>query len=195
MPNPPTILILAGPNGAGKSTSASVVVRNKACFVNADDIARELPDTDRDHAEIKASRLALSMLDRLGDERQDFALETTLASRSLVPRIQALKVSGYEFQLIFFWLPAVDLAIKRVESRVRMGGHNIPEKTIRRRYVSGLENFFARYQPIADVWRAYANTNLQAPVLVAEGRLRNTIHIYDHEIWEQMQAACGEEKM
>lgn len=40
-----------------------------------------------------------------------------------------------------------------------MGGHNVPEETIRRRFTSGLKNFFHLYEPLADSWQMYDNTN------------------------------------
>ena len=41
---------------------------------------------------------------------------------------------------------AADLAVERVRIRVKQGGHNIPEATIRRRFESGLRNFNDVYQ-------------------------------------------------
>ena len=104
--------------------------------------------------------------------RADIAVETTLASRSLAPRIARLKQSGYRFQLLFMWLPNPEIAVSRVAERVRRGGHHIPEEVIRRRYVGGLHNFFERYQPMADSWRLYNNESLPKPRLIASGSLR-----------------------
>lgn len=55
-------------------------------------------------------------------------------------------------------LPSAALAVARVADRVRLGGHNVPEATIRRRYESGLRNFFSLYQPIATSWRILDNS-------------------------------------
>lgn len=35
-----------------------------------------------------------------------------------------------------------DIAVARVAERVKMGGHSVPEMTIRRRFEAGLRNFF-----------------------------------------------------
>ena len=48
-----------------------------------------------------------------------------------------LVASGYEFHLIYFWLSSPDLAVARVADRVRKGGHDVPEETIRQRYHAG----------------------------------------------------------
>jgi predicted ABC-type ATPase len=38
-------------------------------------------------------------------------------------------------------LEEIELAIARVKQRVKAGGHNIPEETIRRRFAAGLRNY------------------------------------------------------
>ena len=50
------------------------------------------------------------------------------------------------------WLPSPDLAVLRVAGRVKQGGQNIPEETIRRRYRLGVANFAKLYTPIVDSW-------------------------------------------
>ena len=143
----PQIVILAGPNGAGKSTAASTLLSQEITFLNADEIAKGLPlSSGRD---VQAGRLLLSRLDDLQAERRDIAIETTLASRTLAPRIERLQRVGYRFNLYFFWLPSPEMAIQRVALRVLSGGHDIPEPVIRRRYAAGLNNFFSLYQPLA----------------------------------------------
>jgi hypothetical protein len=53
---------------------------------------------------------------------------------------------GYESHLIFLALPEVEMAIYRISLRVKLGGHNIPEKIIWRRFTTGLMNFFHLYR-------------------------------------------------
>jgi predicted ABC-type ATPase len=50
------------------------------------------------------------------------------------------RAAGYHVGLVFVVLDSVDLNILRVQERVRMGGHSIPEKDIRRRYGRALAN-------------------------------------------------------
>ena len=69
-----------------------------------------------------------------------------------------MQQSGYQFQLLFFWLNSPELNIQRVAERVQNGGHHIPEDVIRRRYVGGLKNLFSLYLPLADIWQVYDNT-------------------------------------
>jgi len=65
-------------------------------------------------------------------------------------------------------LDSPELAIARVRQRVREGGHNVPEQTIRRRFAAGLRNFEEIYQPIASEWALYENSG-PSPLLLEEG--------------------------
>lgn len=177
----PQIVILAGPNGAGKSTAAAGLLSQEITFLNADEIAKGLPlSSGRD---VQAGRLLLSRLDDLQSERRDIAIETTLASRTLAPRIERLQRIGYRFNLYFFWLPTSEMAIQRVALRVLSGGHDIPETVIRRRYEAGMNNFFTLYRPLANLWRVYDNTQPTEPSLVAKGTLR----VQQAVLWEQIK--------
>jgi predicted ABC-type ATPase len=64
-----------------------------------------------------------------------------------------------------------------------MGGHDVPEDTIRRRYNKGIENFFRLYRPMADTWRMYDNSEPSWPRIVADGRKDTNETIYDPKTW------------
>ena len=126
----------------------------------------------------------LGRLDELAAQRQDFAIETTLASRSLRPRIEALRDAGYFFHLTYVWLASADMAVQRVSARVRAGGHAIPEAVIRRRYERGLDNFFNLYMPIADAWQMADNSWPEGQRPIASRDIDGPIRIDDPELWE-----------
>ena len=90
---------------------------------------------------------------------------------------------GYEFALLYLWLPSPDHAVARVAERVKLGGHDVPEAVIRRRYVAGLSNFSQLYQPMADMWRFYDNASPSAPRLIAAGHDRIVDAIIDADTW------------
>ncbi len=187
-PAPPRVVVLAGPNGAGKSTAAPYLLPAAMPFVNADEIAKQLPASYPGNRDMEAGRILLRQLDGFEETRTSFAVETTLASRSLAPRIQRLRASGYRFLLIYLWLPAPDLSIERVAARVRRGGHDIPADTIRRRYEAGLHNFFALYRPLADRWRVYQNSSLGRPRLIASGGAgAERTRVTNREIWTRIK--------
>jgi len=182
----PHVIVIAGPNGAGKSTTAPMLLKGTLGvteFVNADVIAQGLSAFQPESAAFHAGRVMLERLHFLAKERVDFAFETTLASRSFAPWIAKLKQSGYTFHLVFLWLPSADFAVARVAERVRMGGHDVPEETIRRRYNKGVENFFRLYRPMAGTWRMYDNSEPSWPRIIADGRKDTSETIYDPKTW------------
>lgn len=188
-----SVIVLAGPNGAGKSTMAAELLVNVlgvSEFVDADVFARTLPRSQA--AAITAGRAMLRRLDELGANRRDFGFETTLASRSFASRIRRLIRAGYECHLVFLWLPSADLAVARVADRVRLGGHAVPEPTIRRRYRSGLRNFFVLYRPLTTTWRIYDNSTHELR-LIASGAGTETREINDVGLWERIRAEAEHE--
>ena len=88
------------------------------------------------------------------------------------------------FHLVFLWVQSADFAVARVRDRVSMGGHDVPEETIRRRYTRGLANFFGLYRPLATTWRLYNNAG-PAPQLTARGTPSRT-SIHDDALWRQI---------
>jgi predicted ABC-type ATPase len=186
----PTVTVLAGPNGAGKTTAAPRLLRDTLGlveFVNADTIAQGLAGFDPDIAALEAGTVMFDRIRQLGAQRHSFAFETTLASRSLAPWIGELIQGGYEFNLVFLWLPSADFAVQRVADRVQLAGHNVSEATVRRRYDRGLRNFFDLYQPLATAWRMCDNTDVSNLRLIAEGRGLAVAAVSDRLLWERIR--------
>ena len=183
----PVVIVIGGPNGAGKSTLAALYVPPSMTFINADEVAKTLPTYPSRDADLHASQIVIEQMEELGGRRASFAVETTLAGRTLAARVgQLRRVGGYDFQLIFVWSPSAELCVQRVASRVRRGGHDIPEETIRRRYSAGIHNFFSLYQPLAEHWSVYNNSSLGDPRLVAEGGVGEDLRIHDPSSWNSM---------
>ncbi len=192
----PNVIVLAGPNGAGKSTVAPSLLPDLlevTEFVNADVIAKGLAAFDPDSVAFEAGSIMHARLRSLAENRRDFAFETTLASRSLAPWLRGLAASYYSFHLVFLWLPSADFAVARVADRVRMGGHHVPEETIRRRYQRGLRNFFQLYQPLATTWRMYNNSHESGIRLIAAGERTIVTRIGEEDTWENIKREYGHE--
>lgn len=190
----PHIIIIAGPNGAGKSTTAPALLQGTlgvSEFVNADVIAQGLSAFNPERAAFHAGRVMLRRLQQLAEERENFAFETTLASRTFAHWIEKLQSTGYVFHLFFLWIPAPEFAVARVAERVRMGGHNVPEATIKRRYRAGLINFFSLYQSLADSWFLYDNSQGAGPPLVASGAKGTGTLVNNAVVWPQIMEGCG----
>lgn len=186
--SPPTIVILAGPNGAGKSSSAPELLREfleVTEFVNADVIAQGLSAFNVASVAIQAGRLMLDRISQLSQDRMSFAFETTLASRSFAPWIRERIIDGYRVHLVYLWLPSQEMAIARVQTRVSLGGHDVPTETIRRRYRRGLKNLLELYSSIVTSWRII-DASQSTSHIIASGCNKQTV-VENQSAWRQIQ--------
>lgn len=187
-------MILAGPNGSGKSTTAPALLRGALGvteFVNADVLAAGLSAFNPLAQALEAGRIMHARLRELAAARADFAFETTLASRTLAPWLAELRRGGYHVHLVFLWLPSAEAAVARVAQRVRAGGHDVPEETIRRRYAAGLRNFFRLYRPLAESWIVYDSSRPDRPEVIAEGDCNQVNLIASEDKWRRFRKGAG----
>jgi len=153
--------VIAGPNGAGKTTFARQYLSKETAiihFINADLIAAGLSPLAPAGAALRAGRLVLSEIERLSRERESFAFETTLSGRRYIQRFQSLKTLGYKIEFVYLRVASPKLALKRIASRVKQGGHDVPKADVIRRFDRSWNNFINIYQPLADAWVVYENS-------------------------------------
>ena len=184
----PRVVVFAGPNGAGKSTHADSIVAALGIntFVNADYIARGLSGRHADAVAMQAGRIMLTRLKELAAAQQDFAFESPLSSRSFAPFLRQLKAQGYQVAIYYFSLTSVSLAVRRVKLRVAMGGHDVPEETVRRRFGRSLLNFHSLYTPLADRWIMFDNSITGKATLIAIQDGGN-LQIKEPKLWLKLQ--------
>jgi len=164
------VVIITGPNGAGKTTFAHAFLAQAGIrFINADLIAAGLSPFAPARMALRAGRLMLEEIavSTAGSER--FAFETTRSGLGWLRHIHQWRNDDWRVVLYFLALQEVEIAITRVEQRVRQGGHAIPESVIRRRFVAGLRNF-EQYddKPAVSLWKHYDNSN-RSPHLLSSG--------------------------
>ncbi len=186
------LYIIAGCNGAGKTTASYTIlpeILDCREFVNADEIARGLSPFQPEKAGIDAGRLMLKRIKTLLHSDESFAFETTLATKSYVHLIENARNREYQITCLFFWLYSPELAVSRVKNRVKEGGHNIPVDVIRRRYTSGLQNFFTLYLPIVDNW-LFVNNSGDTYEIIAEGSVEKSV-INNELLWNKIKSQYG----
>jgi predicted ABC-type ATPase len=185
----PRLYIISGCNGAGKTTASySLLPEMLDCtqFVNSDEFAKGLSPFNPEKASIQASRYMLMKIRYLLKRNQDFAVETTLATRTLLKTVKMAQEAGYTVTLLYFWLNSPELAIERVRARVATGGHDIPEETIRRRYQVGIDYFFNYYSPVCERWILADNSQIPFRV-IAEGTRDEVINIKDENTYYKIR--------
>lgn len=188
-----SVYVIAGPNGAGKTTFAKKFLPKYAnCkeFVNADLIAGGIAPFSPETAALSAGKILLNKIDDFSSKGKDFGFETTLSGRAYVRTLKELKSNGYEIHLFFLWIPTLEMALARIQDRVKRGGHNIPEPVVKRRFYKGICHLFGLYQPLLDSWTLFDNSR-EEPHLVAmqnEGNLK----VIDQDLFSKIKKISGD---
>ncbi len=177
------LYIIAGCNGAGKTTASFTIlpeILNCKEFVNADEIAKGLSPFQPEKVSFEAGRIMLNRINELLLGNENFAFETTLATKSYKNKIIEAKEKGFQVTLLFFWLQNVKLAKERVKIRVSEGGHNIQPEVIERRYSRGIKNLFEIYLPIVDGALLFDNSEGRHEFL-AEKQIDGLLNLINEE--------------
>lgn len=185
----PNMYIIAGPNGAGKTTASYTLLPtmlNCINFVNADEIARGLSPFSPSTVDVQAARIMLQRIDELLALKEDFAIETTLATRSYVQLVKRAQAIGYNVHLLFFCLESPEQAIQRVAQRVKEGGHNVPTDVIRRRFQLGIANLVNLFIPICDTTHVWNNTKGEAQLIAKLTAATGELEIIDQNMWNHL---------
>jgi len=159
---PSRIYVIAGVNGAGKSSIGGAAFRTfGGDYYNPDEVARQLiaadPELDPTEANAAAWRQGVGMLRQAIAEHLDFAFETTLGGNTIPRLLAEAAVQGIGTYVWYAGLSSPELHMQRVRSRVRHGGHNVPEDAIRRRYERSRLNLIALL-PLLAALRMYDNS-------------------------------------
>lgn len=193
----PQCVVIAGPNGAGKSSAAPRLLRDTVgvgAFVNADVIAQGLAGFAPEAVALEAGRIMLRRLDELISAGGNFAFETTLSGKTVQRLMERARANGYEVHLYYLWLASADVAVARVRRRVELGGHDVQQAVIRRRYRRSLANM-SRYlfEGVAS-WRLYDGGAFGSPRLIASGGDTERPTVADSTAWDQVQRSLRDAK-
>lgn len=116
------------------------------------------------------------LLERAIAERLDFAFETTLGGSTLARLLALAADQGAEVHVLYIGLSSPEQHIARVRSRVRAGGHDIPEADIRRRYEHSRINLVHLLPKLASL-RVYDNSAEADPAKGREPEPRLVLHV------------------
>ena len=153
-----TLFVVAGPNGCGKSTLTRTAWLRGVEIIDPDAIARNMAsDTP-----IQAGREAVRQRRAALASGRTHLVETTLSGNGPLRLMDAARTVGYRIELHYVCVCAPELAIDRIRNRVALGGHDVPEWDVRRRYARSLAHLPAAIAR-SDEARLYDNSDHDRP--------------------------------
>lgn len=91
-----------------------------------------------------------------------------LSGISYAARLRRMKRAGYRIEMVYLKLRSARLALFRIKTRVKQGGHNVPKADVLRRFNRSREHLEQVYRQRADRWSVYDNSG-SVPVLLERG--------------------------
>lgn len=147
--------VIGGVNGVGKSSLTGVLSRvdsSLGVIVNADDLIKIHGSS------LMGGKAALGIISHCLENNLDFSQETTLSGKRALRTIQAAKNKGYHIRLFYVALSSAEESLRRIENRVRKGGHDIPAEDVQRRFQNRFEDL-AKILPYCDEVHFFDNEN------------------------------------
>jgi len=157
-----SIYVLAGTNGGGKSSIGGAMIRAAgADYFNPDEAARQIasanPGASTTEVNSAAWHQGKRLLERASAQRGNFAFETTLGGATMTKLLGDAIDAGIDVHLWYVALNGPELHLARVRERVSRGGHDIPERDVRRRYDESRQNLITLMHGLASL-RVYDNS-------------------------------------
>lgn len=147
--------IIGGGNGCGKSSLTGALKAER------DDLGIII-DPDKLSAKLggygAGGRAAVDKINECLAKGLNFTQETTLAGARTEHTIRQAKELGYTIRLYYVGLDSLEESLQRIEGRVRKGGHNIPQRDVKRRYAGRFEAL-VKVLPYCDEARFFDNGN------------------------------------
>ena len=143
--------------------------------MNADEIERELREQseDKNSKLLTAGKEFFRRLDSFLNKGESFVLESTLSGSYLKKVIQKAISLDYQIQIVYVFLKSPTDCIQRVKLRVQLGGHDVPNEDIIRRFYRSKINFWKEYKNLADEWFMFYNSTTETVIRVAIGKKEN----------------------
>ncbi len=174
----PLFIIFAGPNCSGKSTliagykEAGVLPK---LYINADDMTRELLAQSNLTFQTagleelgKANILAADKADALRQkalmEGISFVTETVMSTSAKINTMREAKAKNYHVHLVFVTTEHSAINVDRVATRVKSGGHGVPEDKVISRHAKA-NQLMAEALQAADSATVYDNSG-EKPVVI-----------------------------
>jgi predicted ABC-type ATPase len=132
----PFLLMVAGPDGSGKSTLTDDLIAaglDLGEYISPDQIAATL-DMPQPARSKQAQAIADFQRESCLTGQLSFSFKTVMSHQSKVDFLVRADDAGYDVTLCFVCTSDPEINVRRVESRVRRGGHDVPHDRIVARY-------------------------------------------------------------
>lgn len=158
-PERPVLWIVAGPNGSGKSSLYNRTDiegwGGSVWIINPDLLTAKIVD----HEEAPAQDANLAAVQRIEawleasiNTYQTIGVETVLSSPKYLRIVDLAHAKGFVVRMLYVVLDSVDLQYRRVEIRVKTGGHDVPRDKIAARRRRSFEQLAAFYDRLDDLF-------------------------------------------
>lgn len=138
--------IIAGVNGVGKSSLIGILMQINSTL----GMIIDATNTDEDEA--------VRRIENCLNSGVNFTQETTLSGVRTLKTVQTAREKGYRINLYYVAVNSADESLRRIENRVRKGGHDIPAEDVKRRYQSRFSDLL-KILPYCDTAQFYDNEN------------------------------------
>lgn len=191
--DPPSIYVIAGVNGAGKSSVVGAHIRLLGSnYYNPDEATRKIQKANSKITLERANEAAWNegkrLLERAIAERRNFAFETTLGGKTITALLEQACDAGLAVRVWYVGLDNVELHIRRVKERVKRGGHDIPTKKIRQRYLQSPANLISLVPKLSEL-RVFDNSAESNPEEGVAPQPILLIHVADGEVVYSLKEA------
>lgn len=176
----PRLILVAGANGAGKSTMTARLMKrfgsSLGVLLDADALATALAPDNPSRAAISAGRLTLALLERALQRRERVIYETTLSDKKRhLDLLQHAQNLGFKTWVFYIGLDDPQMHLERVKQRFSVGGHDILDADILRRFERSRANLPAAIR-LSDRTMIYDNSgrDFRLVASLARGILRRS---------------------
>ncbi len=170
----PMVLVLAGPNGSGKSTITPYFDKVGE-YTNADDVVASTGMDVKEAAKLVDERRYAAITDK-----RDFSFETVLSSEYKMEILKHAKAEGYFIKCVFILTVDPMINVARIETRVALGGHDVPRDKIVSRYTKSLAHI-KELIDLCDILHVYDNSTTK-PVRIVR-KHKDDLSIYPNSLW------------
>jgi len=185
MDKTPGLYVIAGPNGAGKSTFGNSFLPANTFLFNGDEVYATLI---AQHPDIDPVRLRGGVpvaLEKARDQaiaaKESFGFETNFSSDLTIELMQHFKNHGYNLHLIYFGLNDPIIAESRVQTRVNLGGHDIPTDVIEFNFHEGIKRVNSNLNQFDSI--SFISSELKNQVIAHCDNDMSALKIYNNLTW------------